>query len=59
MDTQILADYAKILLRTKMYPYFDIANYILMCWTIREDNPNQNTGKQILKDLKFKLYLNF
>ena len=44
MDTQILADYAKILLKTKMYPYFDIANYILMCWTIREDNPINNSS---------------
>lgn len=33
-----LADVAKTVSKLKMYPYFDIANYILMCMMVREDD---------------------
>lgn len=38
MATLTLADVAKIVGKVKMYPYFDIANYILMCMMVREDD---------------------
>ena len=45
MDSLTFIEFAKTLTRLKMYPYFDVANYILMCWTVREDNHPQGTGK--------------
>ena len=45
MDSLTFIEFAKTLTRLKMYPYFDVANYILMCWTVREDNHPQATGK--------------
>ena len=45
MDSQTFIEFAKTLTRLKMYPYFDVAHYILMCWTVREDNHPQATGK--------------
>ena len=33
-----LFEIAQAVKRFKMYPYFDIANYILMCMSVREDN---------------------
>ncbi|KAI0227994.1 Trimeric intracellular cation channel type 1B.1, partial [Lamellibrachia satsuma] len=47
MDSQTFIEFAKTLTRLKMYPYFDVAHYILMCWTVREDNHPQATGSQM------------
>jgi len=41
MESEILLDLASAIKRFKMYPYFDIANYLLMCMTVREDNSLQ------------------
>lgn len=48
MDSQVLVDIADTVSRIKMYPYFDIAHYALMCMAVREDTPQ--TG-EILKML--------
>lgn len=36
--TLTLASVAKVASRLKMYPYFDISNYILMCMMVRDDD---------------------
>ena len=36
-DLQTLEEYGNVLLKLKMYPYFDIAHYLLMCLVVRED----------------------
>ncbi|CAF0808785.1 unnamed protein product [Brachionus calyciflorus] len=36
-DQATLEEYGSFLLKLKMYPYFDIAHYILMCLAVRED----------------------
>lgn len=47
MELEMLLDVADNIKRLKMYPYFDIAHYILMCMAVREDNfPQQVTGVQ-------------
>ncbi|KAK3579158.1 hypothetical protein CHS0354_022181 [Potamilus streckersoni] len=37
MDPQTFMDIATKVTKLKMYPYFDIAHYILMCLAVRED----------------------
>ena len=37
IDSEALEDYGLLLLKLKIFPYFDIANYILMCLAVRED----------------------
>ncbi|CAG5128950.1 unnamed protein product [Candidula unifasciata] len=37
MDPQTYMDVATVVTKLKMYPYFDIAHYILMCISVRED----------------------
>lgn len=37
VDQEAIEDYGLLLLKLKMFPYFDIANYILMCLAVRED----------------------
>lgn len=37
VDQELLEDYGLLLLKLKMFPYFDIANYILYCLAVRED----------------------
>lgn len=39
MDPQAFLDISTAVTKLRMYPYFDIANYILMCIIVREDNP--------------------
>ncbi|WAR24737.1 T38B1-like protein [Mya arenaria] len=47
MDPQAFMDIATKVTKLKMYPYFDIAHYTLMCMAVREDLPaNQPTGTQ-------------
>ncbi|KAH9498462.1 hypothetical protein Btru_007545 [Bulinus truncatus] len=45
MDPQTFMDIATVITKLKMYPYFDIAHYILMCVAVREDViPQQGQG---------------
>jgi hypothetical protein len=37
MDWSVLEDAGLLLMKIKMYPYFDIAHYILMCLVVRDD----------------------
>lgn len=37
IDQALLEEYGLILLKLRMFPYFDIAHYILMCYHVRED----------------------
>lgn len=53
MDSQILVDIADTVSRIKMYPYFDIANYALMCMAVREDTPQ--TGETLLLEIRTKM----
>ncbi|KAH3848887.1 trimeric intracellular cation channel type 1B.1-like [Dreissena polymorpha] len=49
MDPQTFMDIATKVTKLKMYPYFDIAHYMLMCMTVRDDIPAvQPTGGQQL-----------
>lgn len=41
-----LADVAHIAAKLKMYPYFDVANYILMCSMVREDSSPHGSESQ-------------
>jgi len=38
MSGDPLAHFAAMVAKLKMYPYFDVANYILMCMMVREDS---------------------
>jgi hypothetical protein len=52
MELATLIDAADHIKRLKMYPYFDVAHYILMCMAVREDNfPQQITGVQTFSRL--------
>ena len=44
MDQQTFMEIATAVTKLKMYPYFDVANYALMCMMVREDNPPQQPG---------------
>jgi hypothetical protein len=39
-----LTEVANLVAKLKMYPYFDIANYILMCSMVRDDSAQQSSG---------------
>ena len=44
IDKALLEEYGLILMKLKMFPYFDIAHYILMCYHVREDIHQHQTG---------------
>ena len=44
MDQQTFMEIATTVTKLKMYPYFDVAGFILMCLIVREDNPPQSSG---------------
>lgn len=47
MDSETLLEVATSVKRLKMFPYFDVAHYILMCLTVKEDAyPPQFTGRR-------------
>jgi len=46
MDPQTFLEIATVVTKLKMYPYFDVSNYILMCLMVREDNP-QSSGSTL------------
>lgn len=39
MDPQTFLDIATTVTKLKMYPYFDIAHFVLMCMAVRDDIP--------------------
>ena len=41
MEYEMLLDVAASLKRLKMYPYFDVAHYILACMAVRDDSFSQ------------------
>jgi hypothetical protein len=43
-----LSELAGVVSKLKMYPYFDVSNYILMCMMVREDGPQAATDSQAL-----------
>ena len=45
IDQAKLEEYGLLLLKLKLYPYFDIAHYILMCLVVREDIHSHQTSK--------------
>lgn len=45
MDPQTFLDIATKVTKLKMYPYFDIAHYTLMCVAARDDVPANSSGK--------------
>ena len=44
MDGHTFTELATVITKLKMYPYFDIANYLLMSLMVREDNHPPATG---------------
>jgi hypothetical protein len=48
MDLSFLEDIGALLMKVKMYPYFDIAHYLLMCSFVREDISHTQSGLQVL-----------
>lgn len=46
MDAQSFLEIATVVTKLKMYPYFDICNYILMSLMVRDDSHPQATGGQ-------------
>lgn len=39
MDYQVWDDVSHTVVKLRMYPYFDIAHYVLMSTAIRDDTP--------------------
>lgn len=37
MDPQTFLDVATVVTKLKMYPYFDVAHYVLCCIAVRDD----------------------
>ena len=48
IDKATLEEYGLLLLKLKMFPYFDIAHYILMCYHVREDIHQHQPGTKKL-----------
>ncbi|KAK3091179.1 hypothetical protein FSP39_017739 [Pinctada imbricata] len=44
MDPQTFLDIATKVTKLKMYPYFDVAHYLLMCVAVRDDIPPASAG---------------
>jgi len=49
MDPQAFLDIATKITKLKMYPYFDIAHYTLMCMAARDDIPQSISGEFVSK----------
>ena len=45
LDQATLEEYGLLLMKLKMFPYFDIAHYVLMCLVVREDIHNYQACK--------------
>ncbi|XP_050402961.1 trimeric intracellular cation channel type 1B.1 isoform X1 [Patella vulgata] len=46
MDPQTFMEVATVVTKLKMYPYFDIAHYLLMCISVRDDMPQAQPNQQ-------------
>ena len=46
LDQETLETYGMFLLKLKMFPYFDIAHYVLMCLHVREDIHLHQSGSK-------------
>jgi len=57
MDLQSLMDIATAVSKLKMYPYFDICNYVLMCLIVREDNAAGASGVSFSRKHPFACWL--
>ncbi len=47
MDPQILDDVAHSVVKLRMYPFFDIAHYVLMSTAIRDDTPQSGKTSKL------------
>lgn len=47
-----LNELATLVVRTKMFPYFDVSNYILMCCMVRDDYAISGWFFQIIQCLQ-------
>ena len=61
MDPQTFMDIATKVTKLKMYPYFDIAHYMLMCMYVRDDLPtaSSSSGGKKNKNLLFEKTIHF
>ena len=41
---EVFHDIASTVVKLKMYPFFDIAHYIMMCSAVRDDTPQAGTS---------------
>ena len=56
IDQEVLEDYGLLLLKLKMFPYFDIAHYILMCLVVRDDIHLHQSGKSTKRKSSIESY---
>lgn len=56
VDPEVLEEYGLLLLKIKLFPYFDMAHYFLMCLAVREDIHQYQTCifDCFINDLTFK-----
>ena len=54
MDMATVLEAGDAIKRLKMYPYFDIAHYILNCMAVREDSYHQPATGTILGESKMR-----
>ena len=63
MDPQTFMDIATKVTKLKMYPYFDIAHYMLMCMYVRDDLPTASSSsggkKQVLTFQKLTCFTTY
>ena len=59
MDPQTFLDIATTVTKLKMYPYFDIAHFMLMCMAVRDDIPQGAVAPGRLHYSKFTSKNNF
>ena len=57
MSAEALNHAAAVVARLKMYPYFDVANYILMCMMVREDSGHTLHRDQAAGEIGLPMYL--
>lgn len=47
-DTALLEEYGRILMEIKLFPYFEVAHFLLACLAVREDIKLNQPGKSQL-----------
>lgn len=48
VDAAVLEEYGLLLLKLKLFPYFDMAHYLLMCLAVREDIHQYQTSNHFI-----------